>query len=244
MKNLTKTFIISGLIMGLYGCKQEIISPNSTVASFNVVDANIGSSSLFVNVFNKPVAFSSLNSNNYINYGSSNIYSPVAGSDNITVTQTTDTTKHLFQGNFNLQNRGIYTFFLAGTSAQPDTVLIRENLPKYANTDSVAGIRFINLSPGSGAVSVDIQGKANGSEAQTLAYKKYTSFKTYKADHTVSSYIFEFRDQSGNLLSTYEMDGVNTQDPNIQNSVLFNNMTLALIGNSNSGLQVILVPQY
>lgn len=250
MKNLTKNriLIVAVLFVGLYGCKQNIVSPNSTVASFNVVDANIGSSNLFVNIFNQPIIYSKLNGGDYIGFGTNNVYSPIAGADLFTFTQSSDTTSHLFQGTFNLKNGGIYTFFLAGSTTQPDTVLIKENLPHYATTDSVTGIRFINLSPGSLPISVDIQGQANGSEVQSLAYKGYTKFKTYKADHTVSSYTFEFRDQaSGNLLAAYTLSGVNTQDPYTPNMVLFNNQTLALIGQPAGGSvsqSVILVPQY
>jgi len=41
----------------------------------------------------------------------------------------------------------------------------------HASTDSVAGIRFVNLSPVTSPVSVDIKGLSNGSEVTSLPYK-------------------------------------------------------------------------
>lgn len=246
MKTITKILILSGLVLGLYSCKQNLVSPDSTVASFNVVDANVGSASLFVNIFNQPVVYSKFTTSNYITYGKSNVYSPIAGTNPISFTQSTDTLNRLFQANFSFQKNDSYTFFLTGTKTQPDTVLIHENLP--ARTDSTAGIRFINLSPGANPISVNIKGQANGSEVQSLAYKKYTTFKSYKADHTVATYVFEFRDQAtGTLLFTYTLSGVNTQSSTVVNNVLFRNITLALIGQPAGGTvaqSVILVPNY
>jgi hypothetical protein len=82
------------------------------------------------------------------------------------------------------------------------------------------GIRFVNLSPGSAPVSVDIQGGANGSEAASLPYKSITAFKDYPATPAVSAYTFEFRDlASGALLASYRV-----------NSTPYLNYTIALEG--------------
>jgi hypothetical protein len=147
-----------------------------------------------------------------------------------------------------LQSGRIYSLYLTGTVAQPDTVFMQEQLAAHSMADSVAGVRFVNLSPGSNPVSVDIKGQANGSEVVSLAYKARTVFKTYKADHAVTSYIFEFRDaSSGTLLTTYTLNGVNNASSaslTTTNTLRFRNMTIALIGGRTTAQSVLLIPNY
>lgn len=116
-------------------------------------------------------------------------------------------------------NSGNYSLFLAGASPSAvDAVLITENYKNY--TDSLCGVRFINLAPGSNPVSVNIKGSANGSEASSLAYKAYTDFKQYPAKKVNTSYIFEIRNAStGTLITSYTMTTLG-----------FLNVTIALRG--------------
>jgi hypothetical protein len=199
--------------------------------------------------FNSPnLIYSAVSSSNKINYGASNVFSLVAGDITTALVQSADTTHALFSGTLNLQNNGIYSLYLCGTTAQPDTVFMQEHLTAHSLTDSVAGIRFINLSPGSSPVSVDIKGQANGSEAASLSYKGRTGFKIYKADYTVASYIFEFRDgATGNLLATYTLNGVNNASSaslNSTNTARFHNQTIALIGGGTAAQSCLLIPNY
>lgn len=220
-------------MIAIAGCKKSAVPPASTVASFNLVNATVGDNPLAIRFNNKLVIFSTLTTSNLLSYGTANLFSPVSGSNTIAFIQSTDTTHTLFTGTFNLQNANAYSFFLTGTVSQPDTMLVRDNLPYYQSTDSVGGVRFVNLSTGSNPVSVDIKGSANGSEVQSLAYKGITTFKTYAANHTVSSYIFEFRDAaSGTLIASTTISGVNnsTGTNTTANSFRFKNHTLALIG--------------
>ena len=54
---------------------------------------------------------------------------------------------------------------------------------------------------------------------------------SFPATSAISSYVFEFRDAiSGNLLASYTLSGVNTNSPTVANTVLFRNLTIALIG--------------
>jgi hypothetical protein len=125
---------------------------------------------------------------------------------------------------------GIYSLLITGAdTTNPDYLFVQDVLPVH--TDSTVGIRFVNLSTGSNPVSVDIKGQANGSTVSSLAYKSITSFTNFGATSSVSSYIFEFRDaMSGELLANYTLGGVNTNSPTVTNTVLFNNLTIALIG--------------
>lgn len=233
MKTTLKILFIFGLAAGILGCKKTDVPPASQVAGFNFVNATVGANPVYVQFNNVPVIFSALVTGNKLNYGTANLFSPVGGNVAVSCIQTTDTTHTLFNGTLNLQKYNTYSFFLAGTVNQPDTLLVHDNLPYYPPTDSVGAVRFVNLSAGSNPISVDIQGQPNGSEVTSLAYKGITAFKTYTANHTISSYTFEFRDKAlGTLITSYTITGVNnaTGKNTATNTFLFKNHTLALIG--------------
>ena len=232
MKTIIKAFLLLS-ISGLTACKKASVPPTSATAAFNFVNAMIGVSPLVVQFNNRPVIFSTLATSNKLNYGAANLFSPLNGNVTIAFIQSTDTTHTLFKGTFELQNYNAYSFFLTGNVNQPDTMLVHDQLPYYAPSDSVGGVRFVNLSTGSNPVSVDIKGQPNGSEVQSLSYKAITGFKAYPATSKVSSYIFEFRDTaSGSLLTSYTFSGVNnsTGTNTTTNTFRFKNLTLALIG--------------
>lgn len=240
--------LLAAISVLLFACNKNNLPLASVAASLSFANTTVGSAPLVTKFGNVNLIYSTVTTANKISYGVSNTFSEIGGGQTVSFIQTTDTTHTLFTGNLNLQTGGIYSLYLTGTVAQPDTVFIHENLTYHAATDSVAGIRFINLSPGSNPVSVDIKGQANGSEVTNLVYKGRTIFKTYKADHTVASYIFEFRDAtSGALLATYALNGVNNASSaslNTTNTVRFRNQTIALIGGSGTANSVINIANY
>jgi len=248
MKKLLMLLTVMGVL--LFACKKNADLPASAVASLSFVNATIGSAPLATRFNDQTIIFSSLSAANKINYGASNLFSPIAGTNSISFIQATDTTHSLFAGTLNLQTNGVYSLYLTGTTAQPDTLFFQEQLPVYKVTDSVAGIRFVNLSPGSTPVSVNIKGQTNGSEVSSLSYKGRTAFKAYQADHNIASYIFEFRNaSSGALLATYTLSGVNnsTGTNTVANTVRFHNLTIALIGQPAGGTvaqSAMLIPNY
>lgn len=245
MKTLFKPILVLLLPITIMSCTKNQVPPASTVSALSFVNATVGVSPLVVKIGNPSITYSTLISSNKIGYGVSNLFSPLSGSNSYVFVQSSDTTHTLLSLNLNLQNRNVYSLYLAGTVSQPDTVFIHEQLPVYAAADSVAGIRFINLSQNGGPVSVDIQGQPNGSEAASLAYKGRTGFKSYTANFTVASYTFEYRDvATGNLLATYMLSGVNKNDPLIPNTVRFHNMTIALIGGGTAPLSTVLISNY
>jgi len=142
-----------------------------------------------------------------------------------------------YTGTFNIDNSSNYSIFLTGaSSAAIDTVVINENAKSQLSTytDSICGVRFINLAPGSNPVSVNIKGNANGSEAGGIAYKGYTDFITYPAKKANSAYIFEFRDAgTGTLIASYTLA-----------TPYFNHVALALRGTVGGNVGVILLKYY
>jgi hypothetical protein len=247
---MKKLYILLAAITILFttACKKDGSAGSSNLAAISFVNATVSSAALVPKFGNTNLIYSQIGFASRVNYGASNLFSWPGGSTTISLTQATDTTHTVFAGNLNLQAGGIYSLYLTGTVAQPDTVFMQEHLIQHASTDSVAGIRFVNLSPVTGPVSVGIKGLSNGSEVTSLPYKGRTVFKTYKADRTVASYIFEFRDAaSGTLLATYTLNGVNNSSsarPGTTNSVRFRNQTIALIGGGTTAISAILIANY
>ena len=246
---MKKLFILPAACSLLFAaCKKDSTTGTSSIAAVSFVNATTGSTPLVVKYGNTNIIYSAVTAGNKISYGASSLLSWVNGSNTVSFVQSTDTTHTLFTGNLNVQTGGIYSLYLTGTANQPDTVFIQEHLMAYAITDSVAGVRFVNLSAGTNPVSINIKGLANGGEVSSLAYKSRTAFKTYNAGYTVASYIFEFRDAgSGTLLATYTLSGVNNSSsasPTTTNTVRFRNQTIALIGGWTTALSAILIPNY
>ena len=153
-------------------------------------------------------------------------YAPSGGPNPLYVVRNKDTTQRIFSGTLNLSPGAIYSFFLSGDTTRPDTLLVQDNIPVY--TDSSAGVRFVNLSPGSQPVEVNLKGSTSGqSEFSNLGYKQIGAFKKYAAVSSVPGrqYIFEVRSQEGDsLLLTYTWA-----------YTLHKNNTLVLSGSTVSG---------
>jgi hypothetical protein len=142
-----------------------------------------------------------------------------------------DTNAHsvpLYDLTLDLQPGTTYTLFLTGTLTAPDTMFTIDTPPYHPLSDSSLGIRFVNLMAGSTPISVNLAGRANGSEANNLSYKSITGFTNYTATATVSKYTFEFRNTAtGALISSLDVTGINNF---AYNQRRFRNFTLALIG--------------
>jgi hypothetical protein len=225
MKTFRFTTYILSLLLLLFSCKKELsISNGITLSAVTIINACPNSNPIIPDFSNNPVDYFSDAQN--IGYQSYFEYAIPSGSTPFSVWQISDTTHAIFKTNITLQSRGIYSIFLSGDNTlKPDTLFVKDNLPYYTVKDSVAGVRFVNLSPGSGLISIDIQGKPNGSEVSSLPYKKITTFKAYTDNNIIpdpsTGYIFEFRDQaSGNLLATY----------NYNNIARFKNVTIVFCG--------------
>jgi len=149
-----------------------------------------------------------------------NIFPLLPGDGNIDLSNKAVTPAvSYYKGTIKVADLDNYSLFLGGASpAQVDAVLIKESYQNY--NDSVCGVRFINLSPNSNPISVNLAGSANGSEVSSLAYRSYSDFKQYPATKANASYIFEIRDAgTGNKITSYSLP-----------TPYFHNVTLMLGG--------------
>lgn len=216
--------------------------PNSSLTVVNGVD---GSSSLLTTFSPDSAVYTFSTSTPQVGYGSSSEYSVLSGTTPVIIYQSSDTVTPLFKGQFTLAPDGIYSLFLSGILTgqnAPDTLLVMDSPPYHAVGDSTVGIRFVNISPGAGTISIDLLGNAPGSEVTSLPYKGVTTFKSYPATSTTpdpsTGYVFEFRSvATDSVLYTYTY--------NAGNLPLFKNVSLILAGTTaGSGIQAFVVNSY
>lgn len=232
MKILSSSKFIFVILFLAASCKKEVGIPVRSLSSVTVVNAISGSNPLISDFLNTKSISAYYLSTPQIAFDAAQEYSVASGSVPAVIYQITDTTHAVYRNDISVQKAGIYSLFLCGTAAQPENIFITDHPPFHPAADSTVGVRFINLSLAKTSVSVDIQGKSNGSEVQSLDYKSVTNFKNYPATYNISSYTFEFKDASGNLLASYTLSGINSGDNGDQstNQYRWNNITIVLAG--------------
>jgi hypothetical protein len=195
----------------------------STVAAVNIINVSPGTPSIYVNFWGDSAYYTVPT----VGYGSYVLFSIPA--KNASLYLATDTIKPFFNGPFPLKAGQIWSLFLAGQSGVPDTLLLQDNIPHLSQTDSLTGVRFLNLAQGSNPISIDVQG-ASGQVTSNLPYKGVFGFQSFSANAaaTTAGYVFEFRDGvSDSLLASYPLNIV----PNL-------NQTLIFYGSASNGLSV------
>ena len=220
----------------LAACSKQFSEPVYPVAALNVVNALPTSAPLILVQGSISSVIGDFSNISALSYGNTFVLTPMKGSEAFyAVQQNGDTASvspqggdFIFSGKLSFTAGNLYSLFITGAdTANPDYLFVQD-IP-LVHTDSTLGIRFVNLSTGSNAVNVDIQGQPNGGVVSSLAYKSITAFQNFPATSSISSYMFEFRDAaSGNLLASYTLGGVHT--------ILFKNMTIALIGQPAGGM--------
>jgi hypothetical protein len=226
MKKLNLLIILLMAGIAFNSCKKPTNTLQLDGGSINVTNAVVETNALSMMSANAVVGSNnSVSPNNYailpVQSGQSTLN---FGLPAVPATETTTAIPAViyYTQSLAMTNKGNYSLFLTGSSLSAlDHVLINETYtPKY--TDSVCGVRFINLATGSEPITVNLKGASNGSEAANLAYKAYSDFKQYPAKRANAKYTFEFRDAStGILIATYNLP-----------TPYFHNVTLCLNGDA------------
>lgn len=196
------TALLSALIViiCLPGCKKSTVKL-SPLASLNIINASVNLGTVKVNFTDLKGLYSSITTT--VAYGANTPYGVNAGvSVPVTIVPTSDTTKTAFTGSFTFDNGGIYSLYLAGQSTAVDTVFAKENIPSF--TDSLYGVRFINLSYNSVPIKVTLSTTPTVTEFSSLAYKQYSAFKTYSGKLTTATDTFVVRNaNTDSILAKY-----------------------------------------
>ena len=196
---------ILGAVVGLSCNKQANNVKRGAVSAFTIVNAVVESDPMIANLASADSVKVFYSTATRISYGSSYQYTVPSGILPTVIYEETDTVHPVYKNNIELSPAGIHSLFLSGVNSNqsmPDTLLTEDHPPFHSSTDSSIGVRFVNLSPGSPPISINIQGKPFGSEVGSLPYKSITPYKTYGASSISIQYVFEFRDASSDSLLT------------------------------------------
>lgn len=146
---------------------------------------------------------------------------------------TTEKDKPLYTLTLNPNPGDITTLFLSGTLAQPEHLLVTKKPPVYKLTDSLVGLRLINLSAGSSPLRVKITGSGVDLSTNNLGYQGFTDYLMLPADSKIGNLLVQFFDQvTGDLLTTYTLSEVGATLTD--NKWRYKNYTLAFYGLPNS----------
>jgi len=184
--------VMAALVIG--ACKKSTVDV-APLASLNITNVVVGGKNV------------KLNSNlvdSAVNYNFK-AFGLNAGTTNIYVYPTGDSTHPYYNNTVQTANGGVYSLFLAGAVAtRVDTILVQESIP--VRTDSSCGVRFANLSYNSNPIIITQQATPAVTDFTSLSYKQISAFKTYPALSTNGTYTFQVRDAGTNaVLATYAL---------------------------------------
>lgn len=208
MKRFYLLITVTLVLVTVLSCRKS--ASNSGISSLTIVNALVAQPAIAITLASQPKPFDENQA--IIPYGSSLEQGIGSGINPLVVQSTADTNTDLYEVNLQINPGAIYSFYLVGQGTTIDTVFEQDSIPTYST--SVAGVRFINLSPGSAPMSINLQGDyPTTTEFPNLAYKEITAFKVYPDTNGISSYNFEVRDAAtGNLLYTYNWNFTPTKN--------------------------------
>jgi len=214
--------LISNLVLS---CEDDNRFPN-LATSLKVFHAAVDAPAVHVDYFNTDIAFAT---NPILAFGSSTrLTLPPEEQREILFISAEDTLSQLLSTTVSLPRGEIGTLFLAGQGENIEGLFLEDNIPVL--TDSLVGVRFINLSPDSGPISVNLTGEA-GNLSSGLNFKDASGYQELTATSDIASYSFEFKDLDGNVIATSSV----ALFPFFQQPLVRRNLTLALIGLADDG---------
>jgi hypothetical protein len=202
--------------MAISGCKKQEVE-STALSSITITNAIIGGAQAKLGAH--VAAPQNLNNN------AAASFSLPAGNNRVYIWPVGDSLHPYYDKVLTSSQYETHSLFLTGTSANVESLLIKETLPVH--NDSAFGVRFINLSPGSPAVKVTLSTSTTVSEFGNVAYKEISAFKVYSATAVNSTYTFQVRNAATDaIIATNAMTGISaaTGIPR------YSNITLVLRG--------------
>lgn len=198
------TKLLTGVIislMGLAACsKSTHIDPPASITIVNAL-AQLPTGKTIIPVLGTADPIIYFTSAKTIAYGTAGYYSPQQGNNSLYVVKSSDSTNPILRSEFDVTSGSMYSLYISGDTLKPETLFVQDILPSF--NDTSAAVRFVNLSPASEPVKINI--KANGAakpEFTSIAYRQSSDFKVYPAGSTASGlkYIFEVRNEATDAL--------------------------------------------
>jgi hypothetical protein len=189
------------------GCNKDTADVSDATAAINVINA-IPDADININFGQEIINYSESRKLNYYNWdgknsnGSLTFGVPVAKPLPLTIVLASDTTKAIFSEALSCNSGDVYSLFIGGKPFSTKYILVKDSLG--AITDSLTGVRFVNMCQDMSKVSINISGTTEGSEIPELNFGQASAFIYYPAKSVDVTYSFEFHDVStGNLLWTF-----------------------------------------
>ncbi len=222
--------IIAVFAIALQACKKNEAEPG--LAALTVVNATVGAPELYTNNTGGSIIYSKYAANDILGFGMSRAFAAKAGTRSVVITPGTDTTKTFYSQSVDFKAGVVNSLFLTGEMPNVEAVYVAaESFPKYK--DNVIGVRLINLSPNSPAISINMSGTPLVKEVASLSYKQKSDFKTYDGNDVLKELTFEIRDAATQvLLASYTIPSIpDPAYPTVSmGSASFYNITLVVKG--------------
>lgn len=236
MKKIIATpILVLVLLTGLNSCKKN--TGYTAPASFNIINAMVGTDRI-VTEFGIDRSLLYIIQSKFSVYGDHNMYVQMSlpdGNHSLTAYSYPDTLSKdaaLASLSLDVRSAEMVNLFFVGDKTHPDTLLVREEFPVHKYGDSTFSIRFLNLSPGSNPVRVEVDGMAQP-VVSNLAYKARGGWNTFSARSDAGTYVVRFKDQvSGNEIASYTIADAGSSSDFAPNIWRKNNVTIALIGST------------
>ncbi|MBO9571416.1 MAG: hypothetical protein J7497_04305 [Chitinophagaceae bacterium] len=187
---------------GIISCKKNDVKSKS-LASLNVINAVNGGSCVKLNT----------NERDSAEIYNAKVFGLDTEDGTIKLYSTNDPSKPYYFQQHELKNRGTYSMFLFGDAGVPESLFVEENIPaRY--TDSIFGIRIINLASGSEPLNIARESDPQTNVFTEVGYKEMTDIVIFPLPYITDApeyselqktVNFEVRDAEGVILTTYQL---------------------------------------
>ena len=242
MKLLKQSLSLLAVAFLFLRCEEE--NDFTTASSLKVVHAATAPQ-VHVNYFGTELLFSS---NPTLGYTEWERYTlPAEEPRALTFTYASDTNRQVLSEVVTLAAGEISTYYLLGDSANLTGFLLEDGFPispTETEADSIVNVRFINLSRDAGTVNVATL-RFDGTIVSGLDFQQDSDFIAFSATTTDSTYVFQFKDPSDQVLASASLDPI----PSRGVKPVFKSLTYALIGQADDGegndtLQIMPIEHY
>ena len=222
MKNLVVNLTYLCLVIGLLSCGDDDNHPIPT-AAIKIINATVEAGLIMPKNFDFNI---SNRAGTAIPFGGSERFTlPANTPTDLLLVKADDTLTTVLNETVNFEEGTIYSFFAAGRFPNVESVLIRDEFINYQ--DSTFGVRFVNMSPDSEALSVRIS-DTMANVVTDLGYKGASTFSPLPATGQGGTYTFEFVNENDEVLAATSFDPISER-------AVFQNVTLALVGLADDG---------
>ena len=222
---IKNTLILLIISFCFAGCEEDAAAPRM-ISSLKVVHALTDAPPLHINYFGEEISFAD---NPALAFGETGRYTIPANVDRmIAFTSAEDTLSNIYQQSVNFEAGDIHSLFLTGQMENIQGLLLKDKLLTF--TDSAVGVRFVNLSPDVGVISVGT-GDESGDVISGLDFRNASDFMALPVTQEIGAYQFQFKDDGDHGLVSVEFNPL----PTFGRKPIFKNVTFVLIGLSDDG---------